>query len=175
VAFPAEQLTVLPYHRVAAAPLPTPLPDLLAALGGCFEVSVGSEPPGAPARHEVGMYVGGGRWYRLAARPGVVDEGDPIGRLDVALLQRAVLAPHLGIGDPRTDPRLTFVGGSRGTAELERLVDTGRHALAFALHPTSAAEVMAVADGGLVMPPKSTWFDPKLASGLFVHLLEGHA
>jgi uncharacterized protein (DUF1015 family) len=171
VAFPAEQLTVLPYHRVVRAPLPVPTERLLAVLGECFEVTAEPGPPAVPARHEFGMYAGGGRWYRLAARPGVVDEGDPIGRLDVAVLQRAVLAPHLQVGDPRTDPRLGFVGGSRGTAELERAVDSGGHALAFALHPTSAAEVMAVADGGLVMPPKSTWFDPKLASGLFVHPL----
>jgi uncharacterized protein (DUF1015 family) len=117
------------------------------------------------------MYAGEGRWYRLTAREGVVNEDDPIGRLDVAVLQDAVLAPLLRLGDPRTDPRLAFTGGSRGTAELERAVGSGAFALAFALHPTSAAEVMAVADQGLVMPPKSTWFDPKLASGLFVHPL----
>jgi uncharacterized protein (DUF1015 family) len=116
------------------------------------------------------MYTSG-CWHRLACLPGVIDESDPIARLDVAVLQDTVLGPLLGIGDPRTDPRLAFVGGSRGTDELSRLVDSGRYAIAFALYPTSAAEVMAVADAGLVMPPKSTWFDPKLASGLFMHPL----
>ncbi|HEY6795631.1 MAG TPA: DUF1015 family protein [Kineosporiaceae bacterium] len=169
VAFPAEQLTVLPYHRLVAGPVPD-LPDLLTALAEQFDVVPG--PFESPLeRHHFGLYAGGGRWYRLTAREGTVDELDPIGRLDVALLQRAVLGPRLQVTDPRTDPRLAFVGGSRPVAEVERAVDFGRHALAFALHPTSTAEVMAVADRGLVMPPKSTWFDPKLASGLFVHPL----
>ena len=167
VAFPAEQLTVLPYHRVVAAPLAA---TALAPPAG-FDVHAGdARTPDTLARHEFGLYAGG-RWHRLTARPDTVDEADPIARLDVALLQAAVLGPHFGIADPRTDPRLAFVGGSRGTGELVALVDSGRYAAAFALHPTSAAEVMAVADRGLVMPPKSTWFDPKLASGLFVHQL----
>jgi uncharacterized protein (DUF1015 family) len=169
VAFPAEQLTVLPYQRVVAGPLPAGFPERLTER---FEVTVdgAADAPGDVARHEIAMYADG-RWHRLSARPGTVDERDPIARLDVALLQDAVLAPLLGIVDPRTDPRIAFVGGSRGTGELTRLVDSGRYAVAFALHPTSPAEVMAVADAGLVMPPKSTWFDPKLASGLFVHPL----
>ena len=116
------------------------------------------------------MYLAG-RWYLLSARAGDVDESDPIARLDVSLLQERVLAPLLGIAEPRTDPRIGFVGGSRGLQELERLVDGGRYAVAFALRPTSPTEVMAVADLGLMMPPKSTWFVPKLASGLFVHPL----
>lgn len=170
VAFPAEQLTVLPYQRVVAGPLPGGAEGLLAALRERFEVTACQSAP-APERHEIGLYADG-RWHLLVARPGTVDEADPIARLDVAVLQDAVLAPLLGIVDPRTDPRIAFIGGSRGTAELERLVDGGEFAAAFALHPTSTAEVIAVADRGLVMPPKSTWFDPKLASGLFVHSLK---
>jgi len=173
VAFPASQLTVLPYQRVVADLNEPDLHALIGALAERFEISV--EPDGGyPAglgRHEFGLYTGAGRWYRLGARPGTVDDADPIARLDVSLLQDTVLSPLLGIADPRTDPRIGFVGGGRGTGELERLVDCGRYAVAFALHPTSPAEVMAVADLGLVMPPKSTWFEPKLASGLFVHPL----
>jgi len=108
----------------------------------------------------------------LTPRAGLVDESDPIARLDVSLLQQQVLAPILGIDDPRTDQRIAFVGGIRGTAELMRLVDSGGFAVAFAMHPTSTVEVMDVADRGEVMPPKSTWFEPKLRSGLFVHPID---
>jgi uncharacterized protein (DUF1015 family) len=171
VAFPTEQLTVLPYQRVVAGPLPVRFP---ACLEDHFKVQTtgpaGSAAPTDLARHEFAMYAGG-HWYRLTSYPRTVDETHPIARLDVAVLQDTVLAPLFGITNPRTDARIAFVGGSRGAAELERLVDSGRYAVAFALCPTSPAEVMAVADAGLVMPPKSTWFDPKLASGLFVHPL----
>ncbi len=101
-----------------------------------------------------------------------MDESDPIARLDVSLLSERVLDPLLGITDQRTDQRIAFVGGIRGTDELERLVDSGEYAVAFALHPTSPTEVMDVADLGEVMPPKSTWFEPKLRSGLFVHPID---
>ena len=108
-----------------------------------------------------------GRW--LVGRIAEVDESDPLARLDVSLLQDRVLAPLLAIGDPRTDARIAFVGGIRGTAEIERLVDSGRAAIGFTLCPTSTQELVDVAGEGKVMPPKSTWFEPKLASGLFVH------
>jgi uncharacterized protein (DUF1015 family) len=184
VAFPAGQLTVLPYQRVVTDRAGHDPQALLAALAERFDVErFDVERPAVPGpggrghgggprpdRHQIGMYLAG-HWYRLTARVAAVDETDPITRLDVSLLQDGVLAPLLGIADPRTDPRIGFVGGSRGTDELERLVDSGRYAVAFALHPTSPEEVMAVADLGLVMPPKSTWFSPKLASGLFVHPL----
>lgn len=172
VAFPVSDLTVLPYQRVVAGPLPEGGAQLPAGLTATFDLVAGPAGSGAPepARHQFGMYLDG-RWTLLTARPGTVDDSDPIARLDVAVLQDGVLAPLLGITDPRTDHRLGFVGGSRGTGELERLVDSGEYAVAFALHPTSPEEVVAVADRGLVMPPKSTWFDPKLASGLFVHPL----
>ena len=107
-------------------------------------------------------------WQTLTPREPVNRE-DPIASLDVSLLQDRLLAPVLGIGDPRTDPRVDFVGGIRGTGELEERVRSGRGAVAFSMFPTSLAEVMAIADAGATMPPKSTWFEPKLRSGLFVH------
>jgi len=105
-------------------------------------------------------------------RENLCDESDPIGRLDVSLLQTHLLGPILGIMDPRTDQRIDFIGGIRGMAELERLVDSGNFSVAFSLFPTTLEQLMAVADAGLVMPPKSTWFEPKLRSGLFVHRLK---
>ena len=113
-----------------------------------------------------------GSWYRLRAKPEGIPAGDPVNSLDVALLQNNLLAPVLGIGDPRSDERIDFVGGIRGLAELERRVDSGDWAVAFALHPTSIDQLFAVADAGLVMPPKSTWFEPKLRSGLIVRPLD---
>lgn len=170
VVFPADHLTVMAYNRVVRD-LGGQTPEgFLAALGRHFDIRTAVAAP-TPGRHEFGLYLGG-RWALLTARPGLVDEADPIGRLDVSLLQDAVLGPVLGIADPRTDQRIAFVGGIRGTAELERLVDSGMFAAAFALHPTSTAEVMDVADLGEVMPPKSTWFEPKLRSGLFVHPID---
>ena len=122
-------------------------------------------------RHEFGMYLGG-RWRRLIARPQIIRNDDPIARLDVTVLQENLLMPILGVSDPRTDSRIEFVGGIRGMGELERLVDRSGFAVAFSLYPPSVGEMMAVADTGRVMPPKSTWFEPKLRSGLFVHRLE---
>jgi uncharacterized protein (DUF1015 family) len=113
-----------------------------------------------------------GQWYRLSVRRELVP-ADPVRSLDVSVLQEQLLAPLLGIGDPRTDKRIDFVGGMRGLAELERRVDSGEMAVAFALHPTRMDALMAVADAGAVMPPKSTWFEPKLADGLLSHVLDG--
>ena len=170
VVFPADQLTVMAYHRVVRDLNGLDVAGLLVALDAFFELRAVPSAP-VPGRHQLGVYVAGA-WWLASARPGVVDEADAIARLDVSLLQDRVLAPMLGIGDPRTDQRIAFVGGIRGTAELERLVDDGGYAVAFALHPTSTAEVMDVADSGAVMPPKSTWFEPKLLSGLFVHPID---
>ena len=117
------------------------------------------------------MYLGG-RWYRLSAREGTYPADDPVESLDVAILQNNLLAPVLGIGDPRSDERVDFVGGIRGLGELVRLVDSGEWAVAFALHPTSIEQLFSVADAGRVMPPKSTWFEPKLRSGLIIRPLE---
>jgi uncharacterized protein (DUF1015 family) len=110
-------------------------------------------------------------WHLVVLDEGSIDRHDPIGSLDVSLLQDRVLGPILGIGDPRTDKRIDFVGGIRGTAELQRRVNSGEMAIAFSLYPTTLEQLMAVADAGQVMPPKSTWFEPKLRSGLFVHEL----
>ena len=118
--------------------------------------------------HEFGVHLDGD-WFRARARD--VDDSDPLGRLDVTVLQERVLAPLLGIGDPRTDARIAFVGGIRGATEIERLVAEGRAAVGFTLCPTSTHDLVAVADAGEVMPPKSTWFEPKLASGLVLHPL----
>jgi uncharacterized protein (DUF1015 family) len=116
------------------------------------------------------MYLGG-RWYQLSPRAGTWPTEDPVRRLDVAILQDNLLAPMLGIGDPRSDERIDFVGGIRGLDELVKLVDSGAWAVAFALYPTSIHDLFAVADAGQVMPPKSTWFEPKLRSGLIVRPL----
>ena len=113
------------------------------------------------------MYLGGAWYARSPKRP--VDLSDPIRSLDVSVLQDRLLGPVLGIGDPRTDKRIDFVGGIRGTAELEKRIGSGNFAVAFSMHATTVAELMAIADAGETMPPKSTWFEPKLRSGLFVH------
>jgi uncharacterized protein (DUF1015 family) len=113
-----------------------------------------------------------GRWYQLILPEGHVDTRDPVKVLDVSLLQELLLGPVLGIADPRTDNRIKFIGGIRGMAELERLIDSSAYAVAFSLCPTALEQLMAVAEAGQVMPPKSTWFEPKLRSGLFVHLLD---
>jgi uncharacterized protein (DUF1015 family) len=126
----------------------------------------------SPAEPETfSMYLAG-VWYELKIRSALVPRHDPVASLDVSLLQDHLLAPILNVGDVRTDPRIDFVGGVRGLAELERRVQSGRAAVAFALHPTRMEQLMAVADAGKLMPPKSTWFEPKLADGLLSHLLD---
>jgi uncharacterized protein (DUF1015 family) len=117
------------------------------------------------------MYLGK-QWYRLEIRPDLIPVDDPVASLDISLLQKHLIAPLLGIDDPRTDDRIDFVGGIRGLKELERRVDSGEMKVAFALYPTSMEALMAVADADEVMPPKSTWFEPKLADGLVSHLLD---
>jgi len=121
-------------------------------------------------QHTFGMYLDD-HWYHLLARPDPAVASDPVRGLDISVLTERLLQEVLGIGDPRTDPRLDFVGGIHGAEALERLVDSGRYAVAFSVYPPSIENVMAVADAGLVMPPKSTWFEPKLRSGMVVHLL----
>ena len=167
--FPAGQLRILPYNRVVKDLGGRSASAFLAALGARFPVSPAGDP--TPARRgDFRLFVegdGGPRWhaFRIEPTPGA----SAIASLDVSLLQDEVLAPLLGIGDPRTDPRVDFVGGIRGAAELEKRVREKRAAAAFALHATSMAELMAVSDANEIMPPKSTWFEPKLRSGLFVH------
>jgi uncharacterized protein (DUF1015 family) len=145
--------------------------QFLAALSERFEVGPEGADPIPAERHTFGMYLGG-HWRRLQARDHVVVEQDSVARLDVAILQDHLLGPLLGIADPRINKRIQFVGGIRGTEELERLV-AGRdqQGVAFSMFPTAISELFDVADAGRVMPPKSTWFEPKLASGLLIHLL----
>jgi uncharacterized protein (DUF1015 family) len=172
VAFPADRLTVLGYHRVVADLAGRTPDELLAALAQPFEVRPSASPVLPHEPRTFGVRLAGG-WYSATLRDGMATADDPVAELDVSLLQDLVLAPLLGISDPRTDERLGFVGGSRGAAELERLVASGAWAVAFTLHPTSTGQVMDVSDAGATMPPKSTWFHPKLASGLFVHPMDG--
>ena len=169
VIFPHDQMLIMDYNRVVRDLGDLDRDALLAAVRERFDVAPGEARKPATTR-TFGMYLDGG-WYRLTARPETVPTGDPVRSLDVAILQDNLLAPLLGIGDPRSDERIDFVGGIRGLAELEKLVDSGRYAVAFALHPTSIEQLFAVADAGEVMPPKSTWFEPKLRSGLIVRPL----
>ena len=170
VLFPSDQLRILPYNRVVKDLNGLGREELLAKLARVGKVVRTDRP--IPDRAGVFCFYLGGGWCRLELDPAGIDVRDPIGSLDVALLQERVLGPILGVGDPRTDKRIDFVGGIRGTAELERRVDSGEVAIAFSLYPTSLEQLMAVSDAGRVMPPKSTWFEPKLRSGLFVHELE---
>jgi uncharacterized protein (DUF1015 family) len=169
VIFPDDQMMILDYNRVVRDLKELEVDAFVAAVGERFDVQPVDD--GRPARKRCfGMYVGG-QWYRLTAKEDSFPGDDPVRSLDVAILQDNLLAPVLGIGDPRSDERVDFVGGIRGLAELERKVDSGEWAVAFALHPTSIDQLFAVADAGLVMPPKSTWFEPKLRSGLIVRPL----
>jgi uncharacterized protein (DUF1015 family) len=170
VLFPADQLTILPYNRVVRDLNGRSTEQVLHALRDVGRLSAADHP--RPPRPGTFCVYLADAWYRIELDEESIDRRDPIGSLDVSLLQDRVLGPILGIGDPRTDQRIDFVGGIRGTAELERRVNSGQMAIAFSLYPTTLEQLMAVADAGAVMPPKSTWFEPKLRSGLFVHLLE---
>jgi uncharacterized protein (DUF1015 family) len=169
VLFPHDQLRILDYNRVVKDLGGLSEKEFLKKVGERFSVAPASEPrPDAPRRF--GMFLGG-KWYRLEATPGTFAADDPVRSLDAAILQDNLLAPVLSIADVRTDKRIDFVGGIRGLGELERHVKEG-WAVAFALFPTSLDQLMSVADAGLVMPPKSTWFEPKLRSGLLVRTLD---
>jgi uncharacterized protein (DUF1015 family) len=169
VLFPSDQLRILPYNRLVRDLDGQSPAQVLERLRGVGRLSAAADP--APERSGVFCVFLDGRWHRLELDPAGIDRSDPIASLDVSLLQDRVLAPMLGVGDPRTDKRIDFVGGIRGTAELERRVRSGEMAIAFSLYPTTLDQLMAVSDAGQVMPPKSTWFEPKLRSGLFVHEL----
>ncbi|MEO5338106.1 MAG: DUF1015 family protein [Magnetospirillum sp. WYHS-4] len=165
VSFPKDQMLILDYNRVVRDLNGLSREDFLAKVGEAFDVEKADGPAKPAARREVGMYLGGAwRRLRFKAEPG--PEVSPADRLDVALLARHLLEPVLGILDSRRDKRIDFVGGMRGLKELERRVDSGEMAVAFALFPTSMDELMEVAEAGQVMPPKSTWFEPKLADGM---------
>ena len=171
VLFPSDQLRILAYNRVVKdlnGLTPKIFRDRLATVGTLSAAE--SAAPEQPA--SFGVFVDGA-WWRLTLDHDSILHHDPIQSLDASLLYDRVLAPVLGIGDIRTDTRIDFVGGIRGTEELERRVRSGAEAVAFAIHPVSVGQLMAIADAGAVMPPKSTWFEPKLKSGLFVHTFAG--
>ena len=166
VVIPDDQVQILEYNRVVRDLAGNSPERLLARIGERFEID--AEAGKKPARlHEFGMYLGG-RWYRLRARPGSFAD-TAVDSLDVAILQENLLAPILQVSDPRQDARIQFVGGIRGADELKRRVDSGEFAVAFTLYPTSLQQLMTIADAEAIMPPKSTWFEPKLRSGLILH------
>ena len=170
VVFPYDQLCILPYNRVVRDLNGLTVKAFLAAMKFHFELML---MPGFPCKpvekHCMGMYVDG-QWYHLKAWPDVYEKKDVVGQLDVSILQEKVLSPILGIEDPRTDQRISFVGGNHKAAELAKLADeTG--GVAFVMYPTSMEDLMKIADESKLMPPKSTWFEPKLRSGLFIHKL----
>jgi uncharacterized protein (DUF1015 family) len=164
VIFPHSQMKILPYNRVVRDLNGLEAAEFLAKVGEKFIVRAGAAPAPGQSRH-FAMFLEGA-WHGLEARPGTFDPADPIRSLDVSILQNNLLAPILGIDDPRTSKRIQFVGGSKGARELIRRVVSGQAAVAFSLHPVSMKELMAVTDKNLVMPPKSTWFEPKLRDGL---------
>ncbi|MBQ9605519.1 MAG: DUF1015 domain-containing protein [Firmicutes bacterium] len=170
VAFPDDQLKILDYNRVVKDLNGMSESEYLEKISKDFDV----EPENGTFKPQkaltFGMYLGG-KWYKLTAKDGSFNAADPVESLDVSILQNNLLAPVLGIGDPRTDDRIAFVGGIRGLGELINLVDSGKMAVAFAMYPTSVEQLMSIADAGKIMPPKSTWFEPKLRSGIFIHTL----
>ena len=171
VLFPAEELHIYDYNRVVADLNGYAFDDFLDLLRSGFDITdMGHEVCRPACKGEIGLY-GNGRWYRLTANPHLFSE-DPVNRLDVSVLQNVVLSPLLNIRDPKTDSRIRFVGGIRGLDVLAEAVDKAGDGAAFAMYPTSMEELLAVADAGLLMPPKSTWFEPKLRSGFFIHQFE---
>ncbi|MCQ2142832.1 MAG: DUF1015 family protein [Bacteroidales bacterium] len=172
VCFPENQLRIMDYNRVGDdrnGPTPS---EIIGRLGEDFDVMcMGREPYAPDSLHNFSMYLEG-KWYSLTARPGRYDNNDPIGVLDVTILSNLVLDKILGIKDLRTDKRIDFVGGLRGLGELSRRVDSGEMRIAFALYPVSMKQLVAIADSGMIMPPKTTWFEPKLRSGLAIHSLD---
>ena len=170
VTFPEHEMTILDYNRVVKDLNGFSAEQFLAELRKKFTVTPFDQPVRPTSAHEYGMYLDGG-WYRLSIRPELVPD-DPIGRLPITVLTRNIIEPLLGIGDPRTEKRIDFVGGARGLEELEKRVKSGEMAVAFALYPTQMRDLMAVADAGGIMPPKSTWFEPKLADGMVNHVLD---
>ncbi len=170
VLFPHNQLRILPYNRVVKDLNGRTGEEFLRELRRSFDVQPSSAAVSPSRRGEFGMYVKG-QWYLLRAHAPLLETSDPVEALEVSLLQRLVLAPLLGIDDPRTSKRIDFVGGIRGVGELEKRVNSGEMAVAFSLAPTTIDELLAVADAGKIMPPKSTWFEPKLRDGMVVHML----
>lgn len=172
VCFPESQLRIIDYNRAVRDLAGMDAQTFIGRLGEDFEVERRGREPWRPDRlHSFAMYLEG-EWYSLKARPGRYDDSDPIGVLDVTVLSRLVLDKLLGIKDLRTDKRIDFIGGIRGLGELSRRVDSGEMKVAFALYPVSMAQLIDIADSGMIMPPKTTWFEPKLRSGLAIHTLD---
>ncbi len=171
VAFPKDELEIMDYNRVMKDLNGYSPEEFMAKIGEKFTLEAfdGEGQYKPEAKHTFGMYLEK-KWYKLTAKDGTFDEADPVDRLDVSILQNNCITPIFGIEDPRTDKRIDFVGGIRGLKELERRCETDM-VIAFSMYPTSLEDLMAIADAGKVMPPKSTWFEPKLLSGLFVHKL----
>lgn len=169
VIFPHNQMQILAYNRVLKDLNGRSATELLKGLGDVFAIQPGTST--APSqKHALGLFLAG-QWHRLTVRTELTRATNPIDRLDVAILQSRVLAPLFGIDDPRTSKRISFVGGIRGTGELEKLVNAGEFACAFSMFPTSIEDLMTIADAGGIMPPKSTWFEPKLRDAMFCHLI----
>lgn len=169
VLFPHDQVKILPYNRVLKDTNGLDSAQLLERLGKVFIIGVDGQAQPA-RRHTVSLFLDR-RWFELRFRPELLAPANPVQRLDASLLQTHVLEPVFGVENPRTSQRIGFIGGIRGTSELERLVVQGNYACAFSMFPTQIEELMSVADGGGMMPPKSTWFEPKLLDGMFCHML----
>ena len=169
VAFPDEELEIMDYNRVVKDLNGLDENEFITAISKSFEVEKTDGRCKPSDKHTFGMYLNK-QWYSLKAKSDIINEADPVERLDVSILQNYLLDAVLGIKNPKTDDRIDFIGGIRGLAELEKRADSDMQ-LAFAMYPTTVDDLMAIADAGLIMPPKSTWFEPKLLSGLFIHHL----
>jgi uncharacterized protein (DUF1015 family) len=170
VLFPHNQLKVMDYNRAVQDLNGLTPQEFKEKISSAFTIADNFASKSPQQFHDFGMYLQG-KWYKLTIKEGTYNDNDPVARLDAAILQEHLLAPVLGIDDPRTNDRIKFIGGIRGMTELEKLVDKDGFAVAFSLYPTTIEQVMQVADAGAIMPPKSTWFEPKLRSGMFVHKL----
>ncbi len=171
VIFPSAQLNIMDYNRIVKDLNSHSIDKFLKEVGELFEIYKEDFDGKPDKKHHFGMYLNE-QWHLLIPKKGTYNSKDPILSLDVSILQNNLLNPILGIRDPRKDERIDFVGGIKGTKELKKLVDSGKYKVAFSLFPTSIYELMDVADSGKTMPPKSTWFEPKLRSGLFIHKLQ---
>ncbi|MCK5852723.1 DUF1015 domain-containing protein, partial [bacterium] len=171
VYFPASQLYIMDYNRVVKDLNGLTFDKYMEKLKVNYSVKEHDGQFKPTKKGDMGMYIDK-KWYALTANAELINNPDPVGKLDVAILQKEVLTPLLGIDDPRTSDNIDFVGGIRGLGELERRVDSGEMTVAFAMFATSVNELMDIADAGQIMSPKSTWFEPKLRDGLFVHFLD---
>ncbi|MBO5935595.1 MAG: DUF1015 domain-containing protein [Clostridia bacterium] len=169
VYFRSDDLAIMDYNRLIADYNGKTQDEIMAEIEKCFDIEKKDGIYHPETKHTFGMYIGK-EWYKLTAKNGIFDENDPVDRLDVSILQKNVITPVFGIDDPRTDKRIDFVGGIRGLTELERRCTVDMQ-IAFSMFPTTLDDLMDIADAGQIMPPKSTWFEPKLLSGLFIHKL----